>query len=156
MACMDVVFDEGQSRNSQKNFWAVQVACAVETGVTKLIFGTVEHMRNNRTHVLLKLDFSNAFNTVWRSAVLKACYENPEWRHLYRFLCCTLSPKSTIVGIHNLSCEGMQQGDSAGSNGFCMSLQPLAKWADAQPRAAGGRAPLTWMVDTCMDLSTRF
>ena len=118
----------------RKTFWPVQVACAIESGVMKLIFGTTEHMRNNRTHVLLKLDFSNAFNTVWRSAVLKACYDNPSWRHLYQFLWCTHSPKSDIVGINNLSCEGMQQGDSAGSTGFCMTLQPPAKWVDTQLR----------------------
>ena len=132
----------------------------------KLIFGTTEHMRNNMTHVLLKLDFSNAFNTVWRSAVLKACYDNPSWRHLYRFLWCTLSPKSDTVGINNLSCEGMQQGDSAGSTGFCMALQPLAKWADTQLRTAGGRAafdmddgymygPIDKVMQTVLELQRR-
>ena len=87
----------------KKPFWPVQVACAIESGVMKLIFGTTEHMRNNRTHVLLKFDFSNAFNTVWRSAVLKACYDNPSWRHLYRFLWCTLSPKSDIASGYQQS-----------------------------------------------------
>ena len=46
-------------------FWPAQVAIAVESGVPKLIFGVTEHMRNNESHVLIKLDFTNAFNTVW-------------------------------------------------------------------------------------------
>ena len=124
----------------KQTFWSVQVAVAVKAGVPKLIFGTTEHMTHNKNHVLLKLDFTNAFNTVWRSAVLKACLERPEWRHLYRFFWCTLSPKSRIVGIDATSDEGMQQGDSAGSTGFCMPLQKLAEWANNQLKAVGGRA----------------
>ena len=62
-------------------FWPAQVAIAVESGVPKLIFGVTEHMRNNESHVLIKLDFTNAFNTVWRSAVLQACLNKQEWRH---------------------------------------------------------------------------
>ena len=121
-------------------FWSAQVAIGVEAGVIKLVFGTTEHMRHNKQHVLLKLDFSNAFNTVWRKAVLQACRDKQEWRHLYRFFWCTLSPKSMICGINNLSCEGMQQGDSAGSTGFCMPLQPQAEWVNTQLQKVGGRA----------------
>lgn len=102
----------------KNTFWPVQVAVGVKAGVPIQIYAVSEHMRNNKDHALMKLDFTNAFNTVWRRAVLKSCYDNPDMRHLYRFFWCTLSPKSIIVGIDNLSEEGMQQGDPAGPVGF--------------------------------------
>ena len=54
------------------------MAVGVKAGVFKLIFSVNEHMNNNQKHVLMKLDFTNTFNTVWRDAVLKSCYENPK------------------------------------------------------------------------------
>ena len=124
----------------KRSFWPVQVAVGVKAGVPKLIYAVTEHMLHNKTHVLLKLDFTNAFNSVWRKAVLKACLENPEWRHLYRFFWCTLSPKSIIFGIDNLSEEGMQQGDPAGPVGYCMSSHSDFVWARDQLKAVGGTA----------------
>ena len=70
--------------------------------------------------------------------MLKACLEKPEWRHLYRFFWYTLSPKSKIFGIDNLSEEGMQQGDPAGPVGYCMSSHPHFEWAYQQLRFVGG------------------
>ena len=122
----------------KSEFWPVQVAVGVKAGVPKLIYAVSEHMHNNKGHALLKLDFTNAFNTVWRRSVLKACYENPAWRHLYRFFWCTLAPKSLIVGIDNLSEEGMQQGDPAGPAGFCMPIHKHAVWAHEQLQKVGG------------------
>ena len=45
-------------------FWSVQIAVGAKAGVPKLIFAVTEHMDHNKDHVLLKLDFTNAFNTV--------------------------------------------------------------------------------------------
>ena len=59
--------------------------------------------------VLLKLDFTNAFNTVWRVAILKERYDNPDWCHLYRFFWANLSPRARILAIHALSEEGVQR-----------------------------------------------
>ena len=79
----------------ETTFWPVQVAVGVKAGVPKLIMEVVEHMRAHPGgQALLNLDFTNAFGTVWRSAVLQAVYNKPEWRHLYRFLWATLSPKA--------------------------------------------------------------
>ena len=122
----------------KKTFWPVQVAVGVKAGVQKLYMASQEHMRAHPSHVLLKLDFTNAYNTVWRAAVLKACYDEPKWRHLYRFFFATLSPKSIIKGINRLSEEGMQQGDVASAAGFCMALRRPAEWAHEQLRQHGG------------------
>ena len=67
--------------------------------VVGIYSGEALNMQGHPDHVLLKLDFTNAFNTVWRSAILKACQENEKWRHLYRFFWATLSPIALIMGI---------------------------------------------------------
>ena len=124
----------------KKTFWSIQVAVGVSAGVPKLVFAVREHMMAHPNHVLLKLDFTNAFNTVWRAAILRACYENPEWRHLYRFYWATLSPMAVIVGITKLSEEGVQQGDAGASAGFCKPVQPHAKWAHEELQKHDGFA----------------
>ena len=124
----------------RETFWPVNVACGVKAGVAKLAFGVTEHMDAHPNHVLLKLDFTNAFNTVWRKAILKACYENEKWRHLYRCLWATLSPMALIKGINALSREGVQQGDPFGPAAFCMPLNPVAKWAHGELKKVGGIA----------------
>ena len=98
----------------RKTFWPVQVAVGVKAGVTKLIFAITEHLRAHPQHTLLKLDFTNAFNSVWRTSILNECYDNPEWRHLYRFFWANLSPRARILSINALSEEGVQQGDPSG------------------------------------------
>jgi hypothetical protein len=123
-----------------KSFWPVQVAVGVKAGVAKLIFAITEHMRAHPHHTLLKLDFTNAFNTVWRSAILRACYNKPEWRHLYRFFFANLSPRALILGINSLSEEGVQQGDPSGPAGFCIALHQHAVWAHEQLGEVGGMA----------------
>ena len=122
----------------KKTFWPVQVAVGVKAGVTKLIYAVTEHMRAHPGHTLLKLDFTNAFNSVWRGSILKECYDNKEWRHLYRFFWANLSPRSRIMAIHALSEEGVQQGDPSGPAGFCIALHRHAVWAHERLRAVGG------------------
>ena len=103
-------------------FWPVQIAVGVKAGIAKLIFAVTEHMRAHPDHTLLKLDFSNAFNSVWRRTILKECWDNPKLRHLYRFFFANLSPRALILGLRALSEEGVQQGDPSGPAGFCIAL----------------------------------
>ena len=109
----------------------------VKAGVSKLVFTVTEHLRANPSHVLLKLDFTNAFNSVWRMSILKECYDNEDWRHLYRFFWSNLSPRSRIMAINSLSEEGVQQGDPSGPLGFCMALHRHAVWAHEQLKEVG-------------------
>lgn len=76
-------------------------------------------------HVLVKLDFVNAFNCVRRDAVLAAVASTvPD---IYRF--CSLAYHHTSIlqfGQHIiLSQEGVQQGDPLGPLLFCLAVHPL-------------------------------
>ena len=76
-------------------------------------------------HVLLKLDFRNALNSIRRDKMLEATRENiPELFH-YVFSCYS-SPSSLFFhGTTLQSAEGVQQGDPLGSLLFCLTIHPL-------------------------------
>ena len=76
-------------------------------------------------HVLVKLDFSNAFNSLHRHDMLLAVLNRvPE---LYPYCCSAYSHPSTLFfGPHTISSEeGPQQGDPLGPLLFCNTIQPL-------------------------------
>jgi len=76
-------------------------------------------------HVLVKLDFFNAFNSLHRHDMLLAVLNRvPE---LYAYRCSAYSQASTLFfGSHTiLSEEGPQQGDPLGPLLFCNTVQPL-------------------------------
>lgn len=75
--------------------------------------------------VLAKLDFSNAFNSLHRDAMLSAVFEfAPE---LYRYCYLAYSQSSFLkFGPHTLlSEEGAQQGDPLGPLCFCLTVHKL-------------------------------
>ena len=118
--------------------WPAQVAVGVSAGITKMVFALRAHMQAHPDHLLLKLDFSNAFNTMSRAAVLDACYRNPRWRKFYRFFWAVLSPESHIRGIPTGSAEGMQQGDTWGSACFCIGINDDVQWANNEMKNSQG------------------
>ena len=78
-------------------------------------------------HVLLKLDFSNAFNCVRRDQMLIRVRElAPE---LLPFMHSAYSAPSTLLwGETPLqSSEGVQQGDPLGPLLFCLAIHPLTE-----------------------------
>jgi hypothetical protein len=107
-------------------------------GVQKLFFGVSTHLDLNPEHCVLKLDFSNAFNSVWRARVLEAIAETPEWQHLYAYFWATLSPACVVNGIGSLSDEGVVQGSAGGPAGLCMAIHKYIVWADEEMRQRGG------------------
>ena len=75
--------------------------------------------------ILVKLDFSNAFNTIRRDAVLNAvAVRLPE---LYRFCSSAYRGQSTLAFGDKLirSQEGVQQGDPLGPLLFCLTILPI-------------------------------
>ena len=77
-------------------------------------------------NAILKLDFSNAFNSIRRDIMLKAVQAlAPE---LLRFVHSIYSAPSTLFWEDEclLSCEGVQQGDPLGPLLFCLTLQQLS------------------------------
>jgi hypothetical protein len=76
-------------------------------------------------HILIKLDFSNAFNCLRRDSMLEAVYrEIPE---IYNF--CHLSyASSSYLSFGDqiiLSEEGSQQGDPLGPLLFSLTVNPI-------------------------------
>ena len=76
-------------------------------------------------HAIVKLDFSDAFNSLHRDVMLTAIAESvPE---IYKF--CHLSNDSSPTlsfNNHTISSQkGVQQGDPFGPLLFCLSLHPL-------------------------------
>jgi len=76
-------------------------------------------------HVMVKLDFANAFNSLHRSDMLRSIYNTlPE---LYAFCFSSyFQPSFLYFGSDIiLSQEGPQQGDPFGPLLFCLTIQPL-------------------------------
>ena len=76
-------------------------------------------------NVLLKLDFSNAFNTLRRDKMLSAVKDvAPD---LFRFVYSAYArPSSLYCGNHVISsAEGVQQGDPLGPLLFCLTIHPI-------------------------------
>ena len=76
-------------------------------------------------HVLVKLDFSNAFNSIHRREMLLSVHERiPE---LYAFCRSAYSqPSCLFFGPYIVSSEeGAQQGDPIGPLLFCNTIHPL-------------------------------
>ena len=79
----------------------------------------------NATSVMVKVDFSNAFNCVNRQAFLEQCRHHfpglsrwAEW--------CYIHPSNLYFGTHLIaSGRGVQQGDPLGPLFFALALQPL-------------------------------
>ena len=77
--------------------------------------------------VVVKLDFSNAFNSLRRDCLLESiAVELPE---LYRFAYDSYAGCPTLqAGANSIhSQEGTQQGDPLGSLEFCITVQPLLR-----------------------------
>ena len=98
---------------------------------------------------MVKLDLSNAFNSLHRSAILDAIASRVP--HLYRYCFSAYSaPSSLIFGDFEISSEeGIQQGDPLGPLLFCLCLQPILEQIIAPLRIGymddltfGGPAPM--------------
>ena len=75
--------------------------------------------------IVVKLDFSNAFNNLHRDVILRAVSDNvPE---LYRFCHLAYSSDSILKfgQFTIMSQEGVQQGDPLGPLLFCLSVHPI-------------------------------
>ena len=103
----------------------VQVGAGVPGGAEAAVNSVrrlVNHMPDD--NVLIKLDFTNALNTVRKDLILVSTADKtPE---LYRFVHATLacSPKIAYGNETIISDEGSQQGDPLSSLEYCDPAQP--------------------------------
>ena len=84
----------------------------------------INNNNNNNNHVLVKLDFLNAFNTVRRDTILNSTSnKTPE---LYRLVHASLACNPTVTYGTKIikSKEGSQHGDPLSSLEYCDAVQP--------------------------------
>jgi Reverse transcriptase (RNA-dependent DNA polymerase) len=108
------------------HFLPIQLGIGTSGGCEAAIHAVRRYVQSMPAdHIVAKLDFSNAFNSLHRDAMLESVHNKvPE---LYKF--CVLSyGQSTVLHYGSrtvLSQEGTQQGDPLGPLLFCLTLQPL-------------------------------
>lgn len=104
----------------------VQVGVGVAGGAEATVHATRRLLQNlPDDHVFVKLDFTNAFNSVRRDRILQTVADKiPE---LYRFIHSTLASESILTFGNDtvISAEGAQQGDPLGSLEFCEAIQAI-------------------------------
>ena len=100
-----------------------QLGYGVRGGVEAAVHATRQYLSSIRPdHVVVKLDFRNAFNSVHRDSLLKAVQNLvPD---IYPFVHSVYSsPSSLFWGDKSIkSAEGVQQGDPLGPLLFCLAL----------------------------------
>ena len=77
------------------------------------------------SHCVVKLDFSNAFNSLHRDAMLAAVKQRVPG--IYKFCLLSYNLPSVLLYADSTvqSQEGPQQGDPLGPALFCNTIQPL-------------------------------
>ena len=122
---MTLVRDEARS-----HFYPAQLGVAVPGGV-EIAIHTVrawyDRHQGCSQKVALKLDFSNAFNTVRREAVLSAVTANFPGLSRWATWCYRQPTRLQFAEWVVESSSGVQQGDPLGPLLFAAALQPIAR-----------------------------
>ena len=110
-----------------KEFLApLQLGVAVSGGCEAAVHATRRYVESMPPdHAIVKLDFSNAFNSVHRSAMLQSVATAvPD---IYKFCYLSYSGSTYLKFGTNcvLSQEGAQQGDPLGPLLFCLAIHPM-------------------------------
>ena len=123
-------FGTNQLRN---HFYPNQLGVGIPGGCEAAVHSARRYLEvMPADHVLVKLDFSNAFNCLHRQDMLLAVLNRvPE---LYAYCCSAYSHPSTLFfGSYTISSEeGPQQGDPLGPLLFCNTIQPLLTSLDSE------------------------
>jgi hypothetical protein len=105
-----------------------QLGVGVKHGTEAAVHATrcyLKHCRSFPSNAILKLDFSNAFNSVHRDVVLSAVHKFLPSLLKFTFSCYAHSSQLFFGDNIILSEEGTQQGDPLGPLLFCLSIHQL-------------------------------
>jgi len=106
--------------------------------------------RSSRNKVFLKLDFSNAFNTVSREVFLRELRAHfPGLAPWAEF--CYGSPSRLLFGTRTIPSEtGVQQGDPLGPLLFALALQPVLSELAGSRSEGGLELVYSYLDDLCL------
>ena len=125
------------------NFLEPQQLALSVAGGAKLVHSVRMLSEANPTHVVVKTDISNAFNSVSRACILDVLEGEESLRHLSWHAALTLaSPNALESGgtVWGQAREGGTQGNPEAGSWFCVAWQPQIRRLDAELSAVGGAA----------------
>ena len=115
---------------AQETFEPLQVGVACPMGLEAAVHTVTQYMsrhRASRNKLVLTIDFQNAFNTVSRSAFLRACRQHMPAVSSWAAWCYASPSRLLYRGRVVPSSAGVQQGDNLGPLFFAMAIHPLLR-----------------------------
>ena len=81
-----------QNKQEFVNYLEPQQLGLSVAGSVKLIFSVRMMLEEYRSFICVKIDARNAFNSVFRAAIVRACLEEPSLAHLAWYAATSLAP----------------------------------------------------------------
>ena len=106
----------------------IQAGVGTKGGVEAAVHATRRYLKDIRfssDHVVVKLDFRNAFNSLRRDCMLAAVVKYVPEIFAFCSKSYTCQPTSMFNEHSIISATGTQQGDPLGALLFCITLQPV-------------------------------
>lgn len=117
------------SKQFEQFFAPTQLGVGTPGGAGKIINATRMFSKCksfDENHLILAVDFSNAFNSLRRGAIAEIVQSKfPELSHLFHWSYGSATPLISEGEVVARSCTGVRQGDPLGPAFFCMGIQDL-------------------------------
>ena len=119
-----------------------QLGVGVKHSAELLVMGIRMTLASNSDHIVVTIDLENAFNSIWRQAIMKRHMEHPTLRRYIPYLRAKLGPRTPLWADEEVlwSDEGTQQGSPTSSAVHALTIHPHVQKADATLARHGGCA----------------